>query len=84
MKCPRCGAEMTPDNHRKYTLNMCYACGNIDGLIDKPIQNRDTNFKRLKTMNFNETAAFMSRELGIDKDKLVDWLTQEVDEEDKP
>ena len=78
MKCPRCGAEMTPDNHRKYTLNMCYECGYMEGLIDNPIKNRDNNFKRLKTMIFNETVALLHNGLGIDKDKLVDWLYQDA------
>ena len=27
MKCPRCGGEMTCDDHRKYPIDMCYNCG---------------------------------------------------------
>ena len=31
MKCPRCGAEMVLDNHRKYEAWMCYECGYMEG-----------------------------------------------------
>ena len=50
----------------------------MEGLIDNPIKNRDNNFKRLKTMNFNETVALLHNGLGIDKAKLVDWLYQDA------
>lgn len=73
MKCPRCGHEMTLDNHRKYALNMCYECGYIEGrLIDK--LDGVTNFERLKSLNFNEAVALMSAGLGLEEEKVADWL----------
>ena len=53
MKCPRCGHEMTLDTHRKYALNMCYECGYIEGRLIDPEKKGETNFERLKKLNFN-------------------------------
>ena len=68
MKCPRCGHEMTLDTHRKYALNMCYECGYIEGRLIDPE----------KKLNFNEMLAFLSKGLGMDEEKLADWLDDEV------
>lgn len=73
MKCPRCGNEMTLDNHRKYALNMCYECGYIEGRLIEKLEGV-TNFERIKSLNFNEAVAFMSAGLGLDEDKVADWL----------
>ena len=61
MKCPRCGHEMTLDTHRKYALNMCYECGYIEGRLIDPEKKGETNFERLKKLNFNEMLAFLSK-----------------------
>ncbi|MDY3079191.1 MAG: hypothetical protein SOR56_03125 [Oscillospiraceae bacterium] len=74
MKCPRCGHEMTLDNHRKYALNMCYECGYIEGRLNDGPGQGATNFARLKNMNFNEAVAFISGGLGIEESKVSDWL----------
>lgn len=80
MKCPRCGREMTRDNHRKYDLMMCYECGYMEGrnMGEKPHDKLVTNYERLNAMNFNEAVAFMSEGLGIDENKLGAWLDKFV------
>ena len=73
MKCPRCGAEMNPDSHRKYTLNMCYNCGYIEGRTTDEASSK-SNFAHLKGLNFNETAVFLAEGLGLKKEAVVSWL----------
>ena len=75
MKCPRCGHEMTIDSHRKYAVPMCYECGYMEGrdLGGAPAAG-ETNFARMKGMNFNELVAFLSSELALDPVTLSDWL----------
>ncbi|MBQ9249479.1 MAG: hypothetical protein IJ179_03825 [Oscillospiraceae bacterium] len=74
MKCPRCGSEMTLDTHRKYPLQMCYNCGYMEGRNMGPDPETKTNFAHLKALNFNETVAFLADGLGLDAQKLADWL----------
>ena len=76
MKCPRCGHEMVMDSHRKIDLLMCYDCGYIEGrnTDENETVTKETNFERLRCLNFNETAAFISAGLGIDEQELVRWL----------
>ena len=74
MICPRCGHEMTVDGHRKYSLNMCYECGYIEGRDVEPFDTGRTNFERIKALNFNELVAFMSSELKLDAERFADWL----------
>ncbi len=74
MKCPRCGHEMTLDTHRKYALNMCYECGYIEGRLNDGPGNGASNYARLRTMNFNEAVAFISGGLGLEEEKVADWL----------
>lgn len=74
MKCPRCGHEMTLDSHRKYPINMCYECGYMEGRNMGADFNGETNFQRLAKMNFNEAAAFISGGLGVDENKVSEWL----------
>lgn len=77
MKCPRCNNEMKIDTHRKYALNMCYNCGYIEGRNMDKIDERATNFQRMKALNFNEMVAFLSSGLGMDEEKLIDWLNDQ-------
>ena len=76
MKCPRCGAEMVLDNHRKYEAWMCYECGYMEGrnLGDNIQARKITNFERLRSMNFNEAATFLSKGLGLKEEKVSAWL----------
>ena len=76
MKCPRCGSEMTVDSHRKYALQMCYNCGYIEGRDGyRNISEGDvTNFEHMKGLNFNELAVFLSEGLGVDKQKVIEWM----------
>ena len=79
MKCPRCGHEMTLDTHRKYALNMCYECGYIEGRLIDPEKKGETNFERMKKLNFNENGRVSDQgsEPGRGQ-KLADWLDDEV------
>ena len=70
MKCPRCGHEMTLDTHRKYALNMCYECGYIEGRLIDPEKKGESNFERMKKLNFNEMVAFLTKGLKLDEAKL--------------
>lgn len=76
MKCPRCGAEMHTDSHRKYDAMMCYECGYMEGrnLGDDIQTTRITNFERLRSMNFNETVSFLAKGLKMDEARLSAWL----------
>ena len=78
MKCPRCGSEMEMDAHRKYSIPMCYNCGYMEGrnMEDNVSVSGKTNFAHLKTLNFNEAAAFISSGMGIDEEKLAAWLCE--------
>ena len=78
MKCPRCGAEMQLDSHRKYDAWMCYECGYMEGrnLGDNIQAPKITNYERLRSMNFNEAVAFVAKGLGISEQKLTAWLNE--------
>ena len=81
MKCPRCGHEMTKDNHRKYDMMMCYECGYMEGRsVDGPtVHDRVvTNYERLNGMNFNEAVAFMAGGLGLDENTISSWFEKYV------
>ena len=80
MKCPRCGHEMTLDSHRKYGLMMCYDCGYMEGRnMGEDTTPGETNFSRLKKLNFNETVALLSAGLEIDAEHLAEWLEHTAD-----
>ncbi len=76
MKCPRCGSEMAMDSHRKYSVPMCYECGYMEGRDMGDNTAKMTNFERMKALNFNELAVFLSSELGLDEEKLTGWLCE--------
>ena len=72
---------MTKDNHRKYDLMMCYACGYMEGrnMGENPIHDRVvTNYERLNGMNFNEAVAFMADGLGLDENTISAWFEKYV------
>ena len=79
MNCPRCGHEMVLDSHRKIPQMMCYECGYIEGRTydDDFNAEKNTNFKHMKELNFNEVVAFLSNGLDIDESKLRRWLDSE-------
>lgn len=77
MTCPRCGAEMNVDGHRRMDMGMCYECGYIEGRNtgDHFDSKKElTNFERLNGLNFNETVAFVARGLGIDEHAIASWM----------
>lgn len=76
MKCPRCGNEMIMDGHRKIDLFMCYECGYIEGrnMEENNTFVGETNFQRLRALNFNETVAFMVKGLGVEEKRIRAWL----------
>ena len=76
MKCPRCGSEMTLDSHRKIPLTMCYNCGYIEGRSGEDLSGK-TNFERVRGVsNLNEMAAVLSSGLGLEEDKVAEWLAE--------
>ena len=84
MKCPRCGNELTLDSHRKIPLYMCYSCGYIEGRsADTNFDyGEKTNFSHMRTLNFNEQAAFISKGLGIDEHAIRTWMLSPYEAED--
>ena len=78
MKCPRCGSEMTLDSHRKIPLNMCYNCGYIEGRAVDELKGK-TNYERMRSLNMNEMAAFVASGLGLEEEKVAEWLNQTLD-----
>jgi len=70
---------MTLDTHRKYALNMCYECGYIEGRLIDPEKKGESNFERMKKLNFNEMVAFLTKGLNLDEAKLADWLAPPPD-----
>ena len=77
MKCPRCGHDMTIDNHRKIPLQMCYDCGYIEGRNVLVEQGAVTNFAHSKSLDINEMASFLATGLGIDREEVILWLKAE-------
>ncbi len=65
MKCPKCGAEMHVDEHRRYALNMCYECGYIEGRMNDSVIG-ETNYQHMKKLSPTETASFLSKGLNVD------------------
>ena len=78
MKCPRCGSEMTLDSHRKIPLNMCYNCGYIEGRAVDELKGK-TNYERMRSLNMNEMAAFVASGLGLEEEKVAEWLNLTMD-----
>ena len=79
MKCPCCGHEMELDGHRKIDLFMCYDCGYIEGRrLDTSVHHRVTNYERLRKLNLNEMAAFLSKGLALDEKNLSNWMDSSV------
>ena len=74
MKCPRCGSEMSQDSHRKISLQMCYNCGYIEGRNVGASMKGKRNFEHMKDLDFNEMSAFLAAGLGLDEQKIADWL----------
>lgn len=73
MKCPKCGADMHVDEHRRYALNMCYECGYIEGRMNDSVAG-ETNYQHMKKLSATETAAFLSNGLGIELKKVNAFL----------
>ena len=75
MKCPRCGNEMTLDEHRNYPLFMCYECGYMEGREFGGVQEKgESNFERLKTLSFNEAVAFLAKGLQVGEEAVASFL----------
>ena len=74
MTCPCCGHEMNLDSHTKIDMYMCYECGYIEGRKIETPRHHVTNFERLRSMNMNESIAFLSENLGIDESSLTTWM----------
>ena len=79
MKCPRCGRELNLDSHRKIPLLMCYDCGYIEGRSDEGPVVGKSNFARMKNLNLNEMASFLSDGLDVNEDAVIKWLESYTD-----
>ncbi|MCR5137928.1 MAG: hypothetical protein K6C12_12725 [Oscillospiraceae bacterium] len=84
MKCPRCGAEMSLDSHRKIPLNMCYECGYIEGRAIEKTDNLESNYTHLRNLNLSEASAFLSAGLkskgyNVPESDIADWLMDPAD-----
>lgn len=77
MNCPRCGKNMTTDDHRKIPLKMCYECGYIEGRSVLVEQGQVTNFAHSKSLNINELSAFLASGLGKEREEVFSWLIDE-------
>ena len=81
MKCPRCGSEMQLDSHRKIDLMMCYQCGYIEGRRiegeEATHSAKNSNLRHLESLNMNEAIEFLADGLGLDRNKVEDWLDEE-------
>lgn len=77
MKCPRCGHDMTIDNHRKIPFQMCYDCGYIESRNVSVAQGGLSNFAHSKTLNINELASFLAGGLNLDSEQVFLWLQDE-------
>lgn len=77
MKCPRCGNEMKIDEHRKYSMYMCYDCGYMEGRdMGSVFKPNLTNFEKLRSMNENEAIAFLAKGMHINSTKLTNWMAE--------
>ncbi len=77
MKCPCCGNELVLDGHRKSDMFMCYDCGYVS---DRKLEHKphSTNFERLRSMDLNESIAFLANNLGLDKRSITLWMENSV------
>lgn len=73
MKCPKCGADMHVDEHRRYALNMCYECGYIEGRMNES-EVGETNYKHMQKLSPGEMGAFLANGLGVDRAKVNAFL----------
>ena len=79
MKCPKCGADMVTDNHRRYPVEMCYYCGYIEGMnveIDNSM--RITAIQTFNRMNCDSMALFLSQcdFKGGTQEDIRKWLDE--------
>jgi hypothetical protein len=75
MKCPKCGKEMTLDDHRKYPIYMCYSCGHVTAFNENDEEAaQPRNFSYIKTLDEEALAAYMAKGLDLDEEKLLAWL----------
>ena len=76
MKCPCCGKDMFMDSHTKIDKYMCYDCGYIEGrnISDDSAKYHETNFERLRKLNFNESVAFIANGLGLNENNVNAWM----------
>ena len=79
MKCPKCGADMVVDNHRRYPIEMCYQCGYMEGQnIEIDNSMRITVIQTINRMNEDELALFLTQcdFVGSTQKEVRKWLDQ--------
>jgi len=78
--CPRCGAAMQHDSHRRMDVMMCYLCGYVDDgslakKAERPVEHEKVNnFRHLAKLNPNEAAMFLAKGLKLDPYEVQEWL----------
>ena len=79
MKCPKCGADMVTDNHRRYPVEMCYYCGYMEGQnIEIDNSMKITAIQSFGRMNCDSLALFLMQcdfKGGTQKD-IRKWLDE--------
>ena len=79
MKCPKCGAEMVTDNHRRYPIQMCYYCGYMEGQnIEIDNSMKVTFVQSLPRMSNEALAEFLAQcdFKGADEKDIRAWLDE--------
>jgi len=79
MKCPKCGADMVVDNHRRYPIEMCYYCGYMEGQnIEIDNSMKITVIQSFARMNCDSMAEFLSQcdFAGGTQEDIRKWLDE--------
>lgn len=77
MKCPKCGADMVVDNHRRYPIEMCYQCGYMEGQnIEIDNSMKITVIQSFNKMNEDSLALFLTQcdFKGATEQEIRAWL----------
>ena len=62
MQCPKCGADMVVDSHRRYPIEMCYQCGYMEGQnIEIDNSMKITVIQSIHKMNEDSLALFLTQ-----------------------
>ncbi|MCI9467768.1 MAG: hypothetical protein HFG45_00500 [Oscillospiraceae bacterium] len=77
MQCPKCGADMVVDSHRRYPIEMCYQCGYMEGQnIEIDNSMKITVIQSIHKMNEDSLALFLTQcdFKGATEAEIRKWL----------